>query len=71
MARHLHRILGRRTESLVGTIDADELDMAVIREAGDCFLKRPEVRPVCLAATACAGPSGNKIKSHKKKEAER
>ena len=28
------------------TIDADELDMAVIRAAGDAFMKRPEVRPV-------------------------
>ena len=28
-----------------GTIDADELDMAVIRQAGEAFMKRPEVRP--------------------------
>lgn len=39
--------LGGGREFAVGTIDADELDMAVIREAGDRFLKRPEVRPVC------------------------
>ncbi|MDE6934900.1 MAG: hypothetical protein K2P26_04755 [Oscillospiraceae bacterium] len=30
-----------------GAVDADELDMAVIREAGDRFLKQPGVRPVC------------------------
>ena len=29
-----------------GTIDADGLDMAVIRQAGKAFMKRPEVRPV-------------------------
>ena len=28
------------------TIDADELDMAVIRQAGEAFMKRPEVHPV-------------------------
>ncbi len=28
-------------------IDADGLDMAVIREAGEAFMKRPEVRPIC------------------------
>ena len=39
--------LGGGREFAVGTIDADELDMAVIREAGDRFLKQPKVRPVC------------------------
>ena len=39
--------LGGGREFAVGTLDADELDMAVIREAGDQFLKRPGVRPVC------------------------
>ena len=29
-----------------GTIDADGLDMAVIRQAGEAFMKRPEVHPV-------------------------
>ena len=35
---------GRREDA--GTIDADRLDMAVICEAGEAFMKRPEVRPV-------------------------
>ena len=35
---------GRREDA--GTIDAEGLDMAVIREAGEAFMKRPEVRPV-------------------------
>lgn len=35
---------GRRENA--GTIDADGLDMAVIREAGEAFIKRTEVRPV-------------------------
>lgn len=35
---------GRRLAA--DTIDADGLDMAVIREAGEAFMKRPEVRPV-------------------------
>lgn len=35
---------GRRADA--GTIDADGLDMAIIREAGEAFMKRPEVRPV-------------------------
>ena len=35
---------GRREDA--GTIDADGLDMAVIREAREAFMKRPEVRPV-------------------------
>ncbi len=35
---------GRREDA--GTIDADGLDMAVIRQAGETFMKRPEVRPV-------------------------
>ena len=35
---------GRREDA--GTIDADGLDMAVIRQAGEAFMKRPEVRPV-------------------------
>lgn len=35
---------GRRENA--GTIDADGLDMAVIRQAGEAFMKRPEVRPV-------------------------
>lgn len=30
----------------IGTIDADDIDMMVIREAGDHFLKRPDVYPV-------------------------
>lgn len=63
--------LGGGREFAVGTIDADELDMAVIREAGDCFLKRPEVRPVCLRQLRVPVHRETKIKSHKKKEAER
>ena len=35
---------GRRLAA--DAIDADGLDMAVIREAGEAFMKRPEVRPV-------------------------
>ena len=35
---------GRREDA--GTIDAEGLDMAVIREGGEAFMKRPEVRPV-------------------------
>lgn len=35
---------GQRADA--GTIDADGLDMAVIRQAGEAFMKRPEVRPV-------------------------
>ena len=38
--------MGGRQQADAGTIDADELDMAVIRQAGDAFMKRPEVRPV-------------------------
>ncbi len=30
----------------LGAIDADEIDMMIIREAGDRFLKRPDVYPV-------------------------
>ena len=39
--------LGGGREFAVGTLDADELDMAVIRETGDRFLKQSGVRPVC------------------------
>lgn len=38
--------MGGGRQSDANTIDADGLDMAVIREAGQDFLKRPEVRPV-------------------------
>lgn len=63
--------LGGGREFAVGTIDADELDMAVIREAGDRFLKQPEVRPVCSRELRVPVHRETKIKSHKKKEAER
>lgn len=38
--------MGGGRQLAAGAIDADELDMAVIREAGEAFTKRPEVRPV-------------------------
>lgn len=63
--------LGGGREFAVGTLDADELDMAVIREAGDRFLKRPEVRPVCSRELRVPVHRETKIKSHKKREAER
>ncbi len=37
---------GRRLAA--DAIDADGLDMAVIRETGEAFMKRPEVRPVWI-----------------------
>ena len=63
--------LGGGREFAVGTLDADELDMAVIREAGDQFLKRPGVRPVCSRELRVPVHRETKIKSHKKREAER
>ena len=63
--------LGGGREFAVGTIDADELDMAVIRETGDRFLKRPGVRPVCSRELRVLVHRETKIKSHKKREAER
>lgn len=64
--------LGGGREFAVGTIDADELDMAVIRETGDRFLKQPEVRPVCSRELRVPVHRETKIKSHKKrKEPER
>ena len=38
--------MGGGRQLAADTIDADGLDMAVIREAGEVFMKRPEVRPV-------------------------
>ncbi len=38
--------LGGGRRWALDVVDADELDMAVIREAGDRFLKRPGVPPV-------------------------
>lgn len=38
--------MGGGRQLAADTIDADELDMAVIREAPEAFMKRPEVRPV-------------------------
>ena len=39
--------LGGGRQMAVGAIDADELDMKIIREAGNQFLKQPGVYPVC------------------------
>ena len=44
MARAVHRLHGLAADA----IDADGLDMAVIRETGEAFMKRPEVRPVWI-----------------------
>lgn len=53
--------------SATGVIDADRLDMSVIREAGDRFLKRPGVEPVgAKELYITAQQTANK--SHKKKE---
>ena len=39
--------LGGGQQMAIGTVDADELDMKIIREVGDQFLKRHNVTPVC------------------------
>ena len=39
--------LGGGQQMAIGTVDVDELDMKVIREAADQFLRQPDITPVC------------------------
>lgn len=38
--------VGRGLNSATGTVDATGFDLSIMREAGDRFLKLPDIRPV-------------------------
>lgn len=68
--------LGGGQQWAIGTVDADELDMAVIREAGDQFLNRPGItavscRELCVPVNEITQEKHCSGKPPKRKEAER
>ena len=65
--------LGGGREMAAGTTDADELDMSVIREYEDRFLKQPGVRPVgaCEIRVPVQEDRQRQGKTPRRKEAER
>jgi len=48
--------VGRGLDSAYGTTDASDFDLDIIREAGDSFMKQPDIQPLAsvrLRITAC------------------